>query len=126
MSHRDQVIQQMLCRYVGALLKPIAGNFGVLDKALGRSVTEQIVVTLFKAKLQLEGVPMNEIPDSAITTAVRMAMWPPADLPFECAKLIGDRGGDAVRDLLKAQCGTRRRARLPDGPRRAEMGGRHG
>lgn len=47
--------------------------------------------------------------------------------PFDCSRLIGVMEQSAVADLLKAQCGTRRRKRLPEGPtrQRSAQGGSH-
>lgn len=103
-----------------SLLEVIDALQPVLPHAITPEFRER--ARLFGAKLRaLQG---DE--DQAFRVQPRRSAAEPE--PFDCSRLIGVMEQSAVADLLKAQCGTRRRKRLPEGPtrQRSAQGGRHG
>lgn len=138
MDKRTAQLQSMLNGYAQQILAPMRGHFDVLARHIDKDLVRRLAAGMLGAKLRLEaaerGTPLraDQMPDTMLMQqAADAAIWPTesrtaeAELPFNCAKLIGRDAAGAVRKLLKAQCGTRGRRRLPDGPLRAQ-GGSHG
>lgn len=137
MGKRKDNLQSMLGQYAERVLGPMKGHFQVLSTHLSQDLARQLAVAMVNAKLKLDaselGRPLRAdcMPDPTVMRqAVDAVLWPvervsaDAELPYDCTNLISVGAAAAVRNLLKQQCGTRGRRRLPVGPVR-EQGGRH-
>lgn len=109
----------------------IASLGGLLDEMIGMAgfkVVIRLTEVALAVRLKNAGVPVDKLPAGEIRKAVQhaLAQLRPAtdELPFDCAKLIDWQGANAVRDVLRNQCRTRRRAKLKEWPGRE--GARHG
>lgn len=130
-----QEARTLLRKYARSVLAPLKAHTDFIAEKLGPGIAEQFITVTLTARLKTEGVPIDEIPASEIRAAVALALELPKqpaapDLPFDCSRLIGA-DVHAVRNLLRQHCGTRRGARLKEGPARstpapAKKGAGHG